>query len=93
MSERIITLLVINPNSSQSVTDGLKSVLQPPPSVILEFYTAPSNAPDSIMDLTTGVLSGAVCFEHMKSKELLDRYDGYLVCCCKDPHDDFNDQT
>lgn len=77
-----LTLLIINPNSSRSVTEGLEDVLRPPPGIKLEYYTAPSSAPDSIMDITTGVLSGATCFEDLRSKGLIDIYDGFLVCCC-----------
>ncbi|KDR76367.1 hypothetical protein GALMADRAFT_247806 [Galerina marginata CBS 339.88] len=83
MSETI-SLLVINPNSSQSVTAGLREVLSPPPGVVLKFYTAPSNAPPSINDATTGVLSGAACFADIQAKNLIDEYDGFLVCCFSD---------
>ena len=77
-----VSLLIINPNSSQLVTAGLQEVLIAPPGVILEFYTAPSNAPPSINDSTTGVLSGAACFQDIQSRGLIDKYDGFLVCCC-----------
>ncbi|KAJ3516542.1 hypothetical protein NLJ89_g1059 [Agrocybe chaxingu] len=84
MMSRKITLLVINPNSSESVTDGLQDVLVPPPGVVLEFYTGPGNAPAQIMDTTTGVLSAARCFEDMVSEHLVEKYDGFLVCCFSD---------
>ncbi|KAH9481565.1 hypothetical protein JR316_0006092 [Psilocybe cubensis] len=76
-----ISLLVINPNSSASVTAGLREVLIPPPGVHLQFYTGPSNAPPSINDTTTGVLSAAACFADIQDKGLIERYDGFLVCC------------
>jgi Asp/Glu/hydantoin racemase len=79
---RSVSLLVINPNSSQSVTLGLQEALVAPPGVTLEFYTAPSNAPPSINDATTGVLSGAACFQDIQAKGFIDKYDGFLVCCC-----------
>ncbi|KAF9523575.1 Asp/Glu/hydantoin racemase [Crepidotus variabilis] len=79
-----ITLLVINPNSSNSVTNGLKQVLQPPPGVALEYYTAPKNAPDSIMDITTGVLSATAVFKDLKSNDKINPFDGFLVCCFSD---------
>jgi Asp/Glu/hydantoin racemase len=82
-SNATTNLLVINPNSSQSITAGLREVLEPPPGVALKFYTAPNTAPDSIMDITTGVQSAAACFEDMKSQNMLENYDGFLVCCCK----------
>ncbi|KAF9485251.1 hypothetical protein BDN70DRAFT_871658 [Pholiota conissans] len=79
-----ISLLVINPNSSESMTTGLKQVLVPPPGVTLNFYTAPSHAPPSINDVTTGVLSGAACFADIQEKKLIEQYDGFLVCCFSD---------
>lgn len=83
MSNTIISLLILNPNSSQSVTDGLKQVLVTPPGVKLDFYTAPKDAPTQIMDLTTGVQSGAVCFSNLQGDGTIEAYDGFLVCCCK----------
>ncbi|PPQ91020.1 hypothetical protein CVT25_013945 [Psilocybe cyanescens] len=79
-----ISLLVINPNSSGSVTAGLREVMVPPPGVHLQFYTGPSNAPPSINDTTTGVLSGAACFADIQEKNLIDKHDGFLVCCFSD---------
>ncbi|KAF8962713.1 Asp/Glu/hydantoin racemase [Flammula alnicola] len=79
-----VSLLVINPNSSQSVSVGLEAVLVPPPGATLHFYTAPSNAPPSINDATTGVLSAAACFADIQQRRLIDKYDGFLVCCFSD---------
>ena len=81
MSENV-ALLVINPNSTASVTDGLRAILPPPPGATLEFYTAPRNAPPAISDATTGVLSAAACFTDLTANGALDKYDGFLVCCC-----------
>ncbi|KAF8150607.1 Asp/Glu/hydantoin racemase [Crassisporium funariophilum] len=81
---RSVTLLVINPNSSQSVTAGLQEVLVAPPGATLEFYTPPNNAPPSINDITTGVLSGAACYADLVDKNLIDKHDGFLVCCFSD---------
>jgi Asp/Glu/hydantoin racemase len=77
-----ISLLVINPNSSASMTDGLLQNLVPPPGVTLAFYTAPASAPPSINDATTGVLSAAACFADIQKEGIIERYDGFLVCCC-----------
>jgi len=85
MSESV-SLLVINPNSSESVTVGLKENLRAPPGVSFDFYTAPSNAPPSINDTTTGVLSAAACVTDIQAKGLIDKYDGFLVCCCPYNH-------
>ncbi|KAF5392748.1 hypothetical protein D9757_000846 [Collybiopsis confluens] len=77
-------LLIINPNSSDSVTDGLIQSLHPPPQTKLSFYTAPSNAPPSINDLVTANLSATACFLDLQEKQFLDQYDGFLVCCFSD---------
>ncbi|KAF8888019.1 Asp/Glu/hydantoin racemase [Infundibulicybe gibba] len=79
-------ILVINPNSSQSVTDGLVESLTPlsPPQTTLSFYTAPATAPLSIDDITTATLSAAECMVDINAKGLLDQYDGFLICCFSD---------
>ncbi|KAJ3767070.1 Asp/Glu/hydantoin racemase [Lentinula raphanica] len=79
-----IRLLIINPNSTKSVTDGLEEVLTPPPQTELTFYTAPKNAPPSINDMVTANLTATACFLDIQEKKLLDRYDGFLVCCFSD---------
>ncbi|KAJ7071256.1 Asp/Glu/hydantoin racemase [Mycena amicta] len=76
-------ILVINPNSSKSVTLGLEE-LRAPPGTSLSFYTAPSDAPPSIDDATTGTLSAASCFKDIVDKGLIDRYDGFVVSCFSD---------
>ena len=53
------SLLVINPNSSKSVTNGLSDTLVPPPGADLAFYTAPAHAPPSINDATTAALTSS----------------------------------
>ncbi|KAJ4496076.1 Asp/Glu/hydantoin racemase [Lentinula edodes] len=77
-------LLVINPNSSKSVTDGLEEVLRPPPQTELAFYTAPKNAPSSINDMITANLTATACFLDIQEKKLIDQHDGFLVCCFSD---------
>ncbi|KJA22950.1 hypothetical protein HYPSUDRAFT_138538 [Hypholoma sublateritium FD-334 SS-4] len=79
-----VALLVINPNSTASVTDGLRAILPPPPGTTLEFYTAPPSAPSAISDATTGVLSAAACLADLTARGLLDAFDGFLVCCFSD---------
>ncbi|TRM63022.1 Asp/Glu/hydantoin racemase [Schizophyllum amplum] len=78
------SLLVINPNSSKSVTDGLEEILVAPPGVELAFYTAPSHAPPSINDATTAALTTTACWEDISSRGLLEKHDGFLVCCFSD---------
>ncbi|KAJ6574865.1 Asp/Glu/hydantoin racemase [Mycena capillaripes] len=79
-----VAILVINPNSSQSVTDGLEETVRAPPESTITFYTAPVNAPPSINDATTGTLSAAACFQDIVEKGLIDKYDGFLVSCFSD---------
>ncbi|PPQ69016.1 hypothetical protein CVT24_000091 [Panaeolus cyanescens] len=82
--ESSIRILIINPNSSASVTSGLKDILVPPPATYLNFYTAPIIAPAQIMDLTTGIQTASICFDDLKKKGLIDQYDAFLVCCFSD---------
>ena len=79
-----IKLLIINPNSSGSVTDGLKSILKSPPGVNLTFYNPAPNtgAPPSINDISTGVASAQACIVDLEKKGAIEEYDGFLVCCC-----------
>lgn len=78
------SILVINPNSSQSITDGLKETLVAPPEAKLMFYTAPSHAPPSINDIVTANLTATACFQDIVEKQLLEKHDGFLVCCFSD---------
>ncbi|KAK7064426.1 Asp/Glu/hydantoin racemase [Favolaschia claudopus] len=78
------SILIINPNSSESVTEGLKPVLRAPPETSLTFYTAPKPSPPSINNLTEGTLSAAICFQDITEKGLIEQYDGFLVSCFSD---------
>ncbi|KAF9446767.1 hypothetical protein P691DRAFT_803533 [Macrolepiota fuliginosa MF-IS2] len=84
--DSIASLLIINPNSSGSITEGLVRVLTPltPPGAALTFYTAPNCAPPAIENLTTGVQSAHVCYEDILNQDLLNHHDGFLVCCFSD---------
>ncbi|KAJ7462613.1 hypothetical protein B0H11DRAFT_2285408 [Mycena galericulata] len=73
------SILVINPNSSKSVTYGLETVLRAPPETTLSFYTAPEGAVKEITDATTGTLSAAACFGDIIEKGLIEEYDGFLA--------------
>lgn len=77
-------LLVINPNSTESITDGLRDALEPyrPADVHLDYFTGPSHAPTGIRDFRTGVQTAAICFDELEKSGALRRYDGFLVCCC-----------
>ncbi|BGP13114.1 Protein dcg1 [Rhodosporidiobolus nylandii] len=74
------SLLVINPNSTESITDGLRAALDPycPAGVELFYFTAPSRAPTGISNFVTGIQTAAICFEELESSGALEEYDGFL---------------
>ncbi|KAJ7630702.1 Asp/Glu/hydantoin racemase [Roridomyces roridus] len=78
------SILVINPNSTQSVTDGLIEVIRSPPGTKLAFYTGPPDAPPSIDDAATSTLSSTACMRDIRERGMLDQYDGFLVSCFSD---------
>lgn len=82
---------VVNPNSSQVVTDALARTLEPlaPAGTTLRFLTAPPDAPPSINDPPTSVLSAAACFRMLvPGGQLADgplaQVAGVVVCCFSD---------
>jgi Asp/Glu/hydantoin racemase len=90
-----VRILVVNPNSSTSITDRLSESIEAPPGVQLTWWTAPSEAPPSIDDQETSDSSAAICLprilELCKSTtsaalaggtERL--FDGILVACYSD---------
>ncbi|KDQ60433.1 hypothetical protein JAAARDRAFT_126183 [Jaapia argillacea MUCL 33604] len=81
------TILVINPNSSKSVTEGLRAALKPleePFGQQLKinylYCTGHPDAPPSIDDAVTSTLSAAACFPYIP----YDQHEGFLVCCFSD---------
>lgn len=74
-------LLVINPNSSQKVTNDMKNNLPEISGVNFHFYTAPSNAPKEISGIETSIKSEQIVLPDIVK---LLNYDGYLVCCYSD---------
>ncbi|KAL5511714.1 DCG1 [Sanghuangporus vaninii] len=83
---RTLYLLVINPNSSNSVTEGLLASLNPfaPLETHLSFFTAPSHAPSAISDTTTANLTATYCYQDLIDRDAFEQYDGFLVCCFSD---------
>ena len=94
-----ISILVINPNSTESMTAALKPLLADllHPRLSLDFYTAPASAPPSINDAETSSLSAATTFptllpflttqnhdQHAQDPER-HGYSAYLVACYS-PH-------
>lgn len=94
-----ISILVINPNSTESMTAALKPLLSDllHPHLSLDFYTAPASAPPSIDDAETSSLSAAATFptllpfltahNHNNHAQDPERhgYSAYLVACYS-PH-------
>ncbi|KAG7700626.1 hypothetical protein KL930_002190 [Ogataea haglerorum] len=77
-------LLIINPNSSQSITDNLITVVRPIPEFQFDFFTGPPSAPSSINNSHDGKVSAKACLGKLKSDLAYLEYDGYLVCCYSD---------
>ncbi|TAQ86021.1 hypothetical protein B7494_g5650 [Chlorociboria aeruginascens] len=74
-------LLVINPNSSKSMTQGLESRLDdlgPSHVFHISFYTALAG-PDSINDENDALESGIICLKDLEP--VLSEYDAFLVAC------------
>lgn len=80
-----VNLLVINPNSSESITNGLQASLGPltPPGARLSYFTAPPHAPKAIINTVTAIQTAAFCYEALLESGALSKYDGFLICCCK----------
>ncbi|KAG2732963.1 hypothetical protein G9P44_003953 [Scheffersomyces stipitis] len=73
-------LLVINPNSSEKVTENLSKTVSSPEGVELVFYTGPESAPREIVPSTSCASEQAV-LPDLVSKGAIEIYDGFLVCC------------
>ncbi|KAK6528696.1 hypothetical protein TWF694_003938 [Orbilia ellipsospora] len=75
------SILVINPNSTASITESLKQMLAPlvPADTILSFFTGPAPAPPSINDNETSALSADACLPALIS--CLPHHAGFVVAC------------
>lgn len=82
-----IKILIFNPNSSQSITDGLQNslVALTENNVQLTFLTGPKSSPESINDAITSIQSAHECFQMVKSQyNSCSDFDAILVCCFSD---------
>ena len=80
-----MSILVINPNSTESFTHGLEVALTAggvPDGISLTFYTAPPEAPAAISDLRTGIQSAQACYAHLAGTGAIESHDAFLICCC-----------
>lgn len=77
----MISILIINPNSNESMTASLLPHLASlrQPSVEYTFFTAPAPSPASIDTPADAVISADVCLEHLLP--LLPDHDGFVIAC------------
>lgn len=92
-STRPISILLINPNSTSSMTDACLRSIAPtlPPHVTVHGFTAPSTAPSAIEGRADAVLSSADCFRALRpllaasstasSTGPSHHFDAFLVAC------------
>lgn len=88
------SILVINPNSSQSITQNLMHLLEPPQDFTYKFFTGPSSSPSGILgdstsvapaqidSYTTGITSAAACLPLILP--IIANHDAFLVACYSD---------
>ncbi|PWY81546.1 carbon-nitrogen hydrolase [Aspergillus sclerotioniger CBS 115572] len=83
-SKRTLRILLINPNSTPSMTTNCINLVTPtlPPDVSLHGFTAPVPAPTAIEGILDGVLSAAASLSALLP--LADQYDAFLVACYSD---------
>ncbi|WVQ92943.1 hypothetical protein IAU59_000004 [Kwoniella sp. CBS 9459] len=79
-AHRPLSILVVNPNSSSSITQAIERSLRPhvPPSALVDFFN-PSTGPAGISDDATARSSCEACLSELQSR--MDAYDGILVAC------------
>lgn len=82
-STRPISILLINPNSTASMTAAcLGSIADTlPPHVTVHGFTAPPTAPAAIEGRADAVLSAADCFRALAPLARAQRFDAFLVAC------------
>lgn len=94
MAHRKVSILVINPNSSESMTYAVKNISSDllHTNLSLDFYTAPPDAPPSINDKETSDISAEVTMRSLlpfldpsytspEDADLHHPYSAYLVSC------------
>lgn len=82
-STRPISILLINPNSTPSMTEAcLRSIAATmPPYVTVHGFTAPPTAPSAIEGRADAVLSAADCFRALHPVVAEQAFDAFLVAC------------
>lgn len=81
-------ILLINPNSTRSMTEAMLYSLRPniPPNVELTGYTAPYPAPTAIESVTDGIMSTEAVLRDLAKHaatngETVQNFDGMIVAC------------
>ncbi|KAK3369834.1 Asp/Glu/hydantoin racemase [Podospora didyma] len=81
---RSIRILVLNPNSSATMTHGVEDAIRGmdlPESVEIYTYTAPADSPASINDEDDIQASCEVVYRDLATSGTLQEYDAVLVAC------------
>ena len=84
-----MSILIVNPNSSGSMTKSLEPILADlaHPQLVLQYLTGPEQSPPSVNDFTTSVLSAAHTFTSLLPllvPETPGAPDAYLIACFSD---------
>jgi Asp/Glu/hydantoin racemase len=83
-SRKAVNILVVNPNSSQSITQSLVDLFRASPpaaNITLSFFTGPPNSPKSIDDEEGCHSSASACLPLLLPGVQANQYDAYLVAC------------
>jgi Asp/Glu/hydantoin racemase len=80
-SDREIHILLINPNSTSSMTDNCLQSVAPklPANVVVSGFTAPKPSPSAVEGQVDGVLSTGACLRALLP--VVKDFDGFLVAC------------
>lgn len=76
-----LNILIINPNSTQAMTDALTDLIGLSSYTTNYHYFTNPTAPPSINNTADGDLSTRNCMPHLSVEGFLDKYDGFLVAC------------
>ena len=89
-----LKLLIINPNSSNEMTQGMKNIIEkmyseagPPSNLKIHMFTGPADCPASIDNEDDARSSSVKCFEKLTERipseqaAIYDEYDAFLVAC------------
>jgi Asp/Glu/hydantoin racemase len=83
-SRKAAKILVVNPNSSQKITQSLVDLFRASPPaahITLSFFTGPPDSPKSIDDEEGCHSSASACLPLLLPGVQANQYDAYLVAC------------